>query len=129
MASSERLRGLILREITSASKPSRTTALGALMGLEPLHITVTAEATKEGRAQLPGDRDNWFADGSKNREFLEAGVYRNNSDSSRTVPFGPLTTVLQTEMVVILQSARKAQDYVHGRNIPICSNITSNGAL
>ena len=118
MARLERLRGLILRGITDASKSSPITALGALMGLEPLHLTITAEAGKAvrrigessniviskklkttvniakrpimkmvrdrtsprylfdkkykvslstmedwkaGRAHLPGDRDNWFA--------------------------------------------------------------------
>ena len=43
MARLKRLRGLILREIL---KSSPTTALGALMGLEPLHLTITAEAGK-----------------------------------------------------------------------------------
>ena len=42
----ERLRGLILRRMSGASKFSLTTALGALMGLEPLHLTITAEAGK-----------------------------------------------------------------------------------
>ena len=46
MAKLERLRGLILRGITGASKSSPTTALGALMGLEPLHLTIKAEAGK-----------------------------------------------------------------------------------
>ena len=46
MARLERLRGLILRGITGTSKSSPTTALGALMGLEPLHLTITAEASK-----------------------------------------------------------------------------------
>ena len=41
------LRGLILRGITGASKSSPTIALGALKkGLEPLHLTVAAEASK-----------------------------------------------------------------------------------
>ena len=42
----KRLRGLIIRAITGASKSSPTMALGALMGLEPLHLTITAEAGK-----------------------------------------------------------------------------------
>ena len=42
----ERIRGLILRGITGASKSSPTTALGAIMGLEPLHLSITAEASK-----------------------------------------------------------------------------------
>ena len=46
MASLERLRGLILRGITGASKFSPKTTLGVLMGLKPLHLTVTAEAGK-----------------------------------------------------------------------------------
>ena len=46
MARLERLRGLILRGITGASKSSPTMALRVLMGLEPLHLTITAEAVK-----------------------------------------------------------------------------------
>ena len=46
MASLQRIRGLILRGITAALKSSPTTALGVLMGLEPLHLTVTVEAAK-----------------------------------------------------------------------------------
>ena len=44
----ERLRGLILRAITGASKSSPTTALRALMGLVPLHLTITS-STKSTR--------------------------------------------------------------------------------
>ena len=46
IASLERLRGLVLRGSTGASKSSLTTALGALMWIAPLHLTVTAEAGK-----------------------------------------------------------------------------------
>ena len=46
MASLERLRGLILTEITCASKSSPTTTLGALLGLELLYHTVAAETGK-----------------------------------------------------------------------------------
>ena len=42
----ERLRGLIPRWITGASKSSPTMALGALIGLEPLHLTIIAESSK-----------------------------------------------------------------------------------
>ena len=56
MARLERLRGLILRGITGASKSSPTTALGTLMGLEPLHLTITAEAGKT--AWRIGDNSN-----------------------------------------------------------------------
>ena len=113
------------------------------MGLEPLHLTITAEASKAawkigvnpntvisknlkttvniakrpimkmvrdrtsprylfdkkykvslstmedwrvGRAHLPGDGDNWFTDGSKNREGAGAGVYGKNSDTRLMVP-------------------------------------------
>ena len=151
MARFERLRGLIIRVITGASKSSPTTALGALMGLDPLHLTITAEAgkaawrigensntviskklrntaniatrpimkmvwdrtsprylfdknykvsllTKEdwevGCAHLPGDGDNWFVDGFKNREGAGTGVYGKNSDTSFVVPLGPYPTVL-----------------------------------
>ena len=41
---------------------------------------------KVGRAHLPGDRDNWFAEGSKNKEGARAGVYGKNSDTSLVVP-------------------------------------------
>ena len=80
------------------------------------------EDWKESRAHLPGDGDNWFADGSKNREGTGAGVYVKNSDMSLTVPLGPHSIVLQTEIAAILQCARKAQDHGHGRNIRICSD-------
>ena len=46
MARLESLRGLILGGITGSLKSSPTMALGALMGLEPLHLTTTAEAGK-----------------------------------------------------------------------------------
>ena len=46
MASVEKLRGLILRGNTGALKSPLTTALGALMGLEPLYLTITANAGK-----------------------------------------------------------------------------------
>ena len=46
MARLERFRGLIIRGITGALKSSPTTALGTLMGLEPLHLTTIAEAGK-----------------------------------------------------------------------------------
>ena len=46
MVSLERLRGLIFRGITGASKSLPTKALGALMGLEPLHLTIIAESGK-----------------------------------------------------------------------------------
>ena len=149
----ERLRGLIPRGITGASKSSPTMALGALIGLEPLHLTVAAEASKAawrigensstviskklratvdiakrpvmkmmrdrtsprylfdnkykvsfstiedwkaGRTHLPGDGDNWFTDGSKNREGAGAGVYKRNINTSLVIPFGPHLTLLQT---------------------------------
>ena len=145
MASLERLRGLILRGITGASKSSHTTALGDLMGLDPLHLTITAKGVKAAwktgantntvisrklritvniakrpimkimrdrtsprylfykkykvslstledwkvdRAHLPGDGDNWLADGSKNKEGAGAGVYEKNSDTSLMVLLG-----------------------------------------
>ena len=45
----------------------------------------TMEDWKVGRAHLPGDGDNWFADGSKNREGVVTGVYGKNSDTSLVV--------------------------------------------
>ena len=172
----ERLRGLILRGITGASKSSPTTALGALMGLEPLHITITAEASKAawrigenpntviskklrttvniakrpimkmvrdmtsmrylfdkrykvslstmedwrmGRAHLPGDGDNWFSDGSKNRKGAGDSVYGKNSDTILVVPLGLHSTVLQTEIAAIFQCACVAWNHGRGRNIRI----------
>ena len=173
----ERLRGLILRVITGASKSSPTMALGALMGLEPLHLTITAKVGKANwrigensqtviskkqrttgniakrpimkmvsdrtsprylfdkkykvslstmedwkvdRAHLPGDGDNWFADGSKNREGTGAGVYGKTSDTSLVVPLGPQPTVLQTTIAAILQCACVSRNYIRGGNIRIC---------
>ena len=55
-----------------------------------------------GRAHLPGDGDNWIADGSKNREGARAGVHGKNSDTSLVVPLGPHSIVLQTEIVAKL---------------------------
>ena len=46
MDSLERLRRLILRRIIGASKSSPTTALEVLMRLEPMHLTLLAEASK-----------------------------------------------------------------------------------
>ena len=77
---------------------------------------------KEGRAHLPGDGDNWFADVSKNREGVEAGVYRKKSDTSIAVPLGPHSRVLQTEIDAIRQCVHKAQDHGHYNNIRICSD-------
>ena len=51
-----------------------------------------------------------------------AGGYENNSDTSLVVPLGPQSTVLQTEIAVILQCACKARNYDRGRNIRICSD-------
>ena len=45
----------------------------------------TMEDWKVGRTHLPGDGDNWFADGSKNREGTEAGFCGKNSDTSLVV--------------------------------------------
>ena len=45
----------------------------------------TMEACKGCRAYLPGDGDNYLADGSKNREGERAGIYRENSDTTLTV--------------------------------------------
>ena len=175
IATLERLRGVILRGITGASKSLPKTALGALMGLKPLHPIITAEADKEpwkmgentstviskelrttvniakrpimkmvsnrtsprylfdkkykvslstmedwkvGRAHLPGDGDNWFADGSKNREGAGAGVY-GKSNTSLVVPLGPHSTVLQTDIAAILQCACKAQGCERCKNIRI----------
>ena len=42
----ERIRGLILRGVTGASKSTPMAALGALTGLEPLHLTIKAVAAK-----------------------------------------------------------------------------------
>ena len=181
---------VILRGITGASKSSPATALGALIGLEPLHLTIAAEASKAawrigensstviskklratgdiakrpvmkmmrdrmspryhfdkkykvslstmedwkaGRAHLPGDEDNWFTDGSKNREGAGAGVYGRNSNTSLAIPLGPHLTVLQTEIAAILQCAYKARNNGRGRNIRICSvsraAITTIGKL
>ena len=62
----------------------------------------TMEDWKVGRAHLPGDGDNWFADDSKNREGAKAGVYGKNSNTSLVVPLGPHSTVLPTEIAAIL---------------------------
>ena len=80
------------------------------------------EDWKVGRAHLPGDGDNWFADGSKNKESAGAGFYGNNSDTSLVVPLGPHSTVFQTEIVAILQCASVARNYGRGRNVRICSD-------
>ena len=71
MASLERLRELILRGITGTSKSSPVTAL-----------------------HLSGDRDNWFVDGSKNREGTGGDIHRKNNDMSFIVPLGSHFTVL-----------------------------------
>ena len=42
----------------------------------------TIEDWRVGHEHLPGNGDNWFADGSKNREGAGAGVYGKNSDTS-----------------------------------------------
>ena len=75
-----------------------------------------------GRAHLPGDKDNWFADGSKDREGARVGVYVKNSDTSLLVPLGPYSTVLQTEIAAILQCSCVARNYGRGRSIRICSD-------
>ena len=190
MARLERLRGRILRGITGASKSSPTRALVALMGLEPLHLTITAEASKvawrigensstviskklratvdiakrpvmkmvrdrtsprylfdkkykvslstmedwkTGRAHLPGDGDNWFTNGSKNKEGAGAGVYGRNSNTSLVIPLGPDSTVLQIEIAAIFQCTHKARNHGRGRNVRICSRsraaITTLGKL
>ena len=79
------------------------------------------EAWKEGRAHLPGDGDNWFVGGSKNREGAGVDVYRKNSDMSFTDPLEFHSSVLQAVISDILQCVRKAQDYGRSRNIRICS--------
>ena len=169
MARLERLRGLILGGTTDASKSLSITALGALIGLQPLHPTITAEAGKAawrigensstmnskklrtivniakrpimkivrdrasrrnlfakkykvslatmedwkvGRAHLPGDGNNWFADGSKNREGKGAGLSEKNRDTSLVVPLGPHSTFLQNEIAAILQCVCKAHKYL-----------------
>ena len=80
------------------------------------------EDWRVGRAHLPGDGDNWFTDGSKNREGAGAGVYGKNSDTRLMVPLGPHSTVLQTEIAAILQCAHAAQNHGRNRNIRICSD-------
>ena len=65
------------------------------------------EDWKVGRARLPGDGDNWFADGSKKRKGAGAGVYGKNRDTSLTVLLGPHSTVLQIEIAALLQCAYK----------------------
>ena len=82
----------------------------------------TMEDWEEGRANLPDDGDNWFADGSKDREGAEAGVCGKNSDTRLVFPLGPHSTVLQTEIAVILQCAHAAQNHGRSRNIRICSD-------
>ena len=82
----------------------------------------TIEDWKVSRAHLPDDGDNWFADGSKNREGAGAGFYTKNSNISLVVPLGSHSTVLQTEIAAILQYACVARNYGRGRNIRICSD-------
>ena len=78
---------------------------------------------KVGRAHLPGDGVNRFADGSKNREGAGAGgVYGKNINTSLVVPSGPYSTVLQTEIAAILPCACEARNYGRGRNIRIFSD-------
>ena len=175
----ERIRGLILRGVTGASKSTPTVALGALTGLEPLQLTIKAVTAKaawrismgtngrisrklripthiasrpilnivkdktstrylfdkkygislfkreewtNGEAYLPSDGDNWFTDGSKNKEKAGAGVYRRRTGMSFTIPMGSHAIVLQTEIMALLQCAYKAQEYGIRRNIRICSD-------
>ena len=75
-----------------------------------------------GRAHLPGDKDNWFAGGSKNREGAAASVYGKKKDTSLVFSLAPHSTVLQTEIAAILQWACKAWNYGQSRNIRICSD-------
>ena len=84
------------------------------------------EDWKVGRAHLPGDGDNWFADGSKNREGVGGGVYRKNSDTSLAVQFGSRSTVLQTKIAVILECASEAQDFGRVGNIRIFSDSVTS---
>ena len=82
----------------------------------------TVEDWRVGRAHLPGDGDNWFTDGSKNREGAGAGVYGNNSDTSLVVLLSPHSTVIQNKIAAILECACVAWNHGHGRNIRICSD-------
>ena len=175
----ERIRGLILRGVTGASKSTPTVALGALTGLEPLQLTIKAVAAKaawrismgtneriptklriptdiasrpilymvrdktatrylfdkkyrislstrgertNGEAYLPSDGDNWLTDGSKNKEKAEAGIYRRRTGMGFTIPMGSHATVLQTEIMAMLQCADKTQEYGIKRKIRICSD-------
>ena len=105
-------------------------ALETLIGLEPLHLTIAAEASK---AVWSIGENNWFTDGSKNREGAGAGVYGRNSNTSLAIPLGPHLTVFQTEIAAILTCAYKARNHGRGRNIRICSDsraaITTLGKL
>ena len=93
----------------------------------------TVEDWKVGRAHPPADRDNWFADGSKNGEGVGASVYGKNSDSSLVVSSGPNSIVLQAEIAAILKCACKARNYGRGWKNRICSDsraaITTLGKL
>ena len=42
----ERLRGLVLRCVTGAVRSTPTAALGVALGMEPLHLTIAAAATR-----------------------------------------------------------------------------------
>ena len=112
------------------------------MGLEPLHLTITAEAGKA--AWRIGENTSTVISRKLKTTIVigkrpimkmvrakksmwhlfekRAGVYGKNSDTSLMVPLGSHSTVLQTEIVAILQYACKAQNYGRCRNIRIYSD-------
>ena len=71
---------------------------------------------------MPGDGDNWFTDGSKIKKKAGAGVNRKRTGMGFTIPMGSHVTVLQTEIMAMVQCACKAQEYGNRRNIRICSD-------
>ena len=64
----------------------------------------TREEWANGEVCLHSDGDNWFTDGSKKKEKAGAGVYRRSG-------MGSYATVLQFEIMAILQCVYKAQEY------------------
>ena len=62
-----------------------------------------------GREKLPADGEIWYTDGSRGLKGTGDGVYRRTGGRGCTFPLGRYTTVLQTELVGVLNCALWAE--------------------
>lgn len=116
---------MLLRSIRGTFKTTPTTALGTLVEIDPLHMTIKPEAvevcSKIGASTMKNNAeknfallrrrwDDWFTDGSVGPDGTSAEFYKSSSGTSYTIDMESLANFFQSKLMVMVLCVHNARD-------------------